>query len=134
MGATLTISHLLRSGDHIICSDGAYGGTSKFFESCLSQFNIKVTFVDATNPSNIETAFQSNTKLVWLETPTNPFQYMIDIAKVVQIVRRLSNETLIVVDNTSMTPYYQKPLKYGVDITMQSLSKYINGTHKLSFK
>ncbi|XP_076309166.1 cystathionine gamma-lyase-like isoform X2 [Tachypleus tridentatus] len=126
LSAVMSVTHLLNSGDHIICFDDVYGGTSSYFKTCAERMGIETSFVDARDPVNIDNAFQTNTKMVWLETPTNPTLKLADIAAVARIVRKHCG-ALLVVDNTLMSSYFQRPLDYGADISMQSLSKYMNG-------
>lgn len=129
MAATITTSYLLKAGDHIICSDDIYGGTHRYFSNCITQFGVEISFVDATNLENLENAIRSNTKMIWLETPTNPLMKIVDIEGVVRIRRRLAPEAIVVFDNTFMSPVFQKPLQFGVDIVTHSLTKYVNGNH-----
>ncbi|KAG6797436.1 cystathionine gamma-lyase 2 isoform X1 [Apis mellifera caucasica] len=125
LGATTVLISLLNAGDHIISGDDIYGGTNRFFKNCLK--NISVTFVDMIDINNIITNIQPNTKMIWLETPTNPLLKVIDIEAVTQAVKQVNSEILVVVDNTFLTCYYQKPLKLGADIVIYSLTKYMNG-------
>lgn len=125
LGATTVLISLLNAGDHIISGDDIYGGTNRFFKNCLK--NISVTFVDMIDINNIITNIQPNTKMIWLETPTNPLLKVIDIEAVTQAVKQINSEILVIVDNTFLTCYYQKPLKLGADIVIYSLTKYMNG-------
>ncbi|XP_043803815.1 putative cystathionine gamma-lyase 2 [Apis laboriosa] len=125
LGATTVLISLLNAGDHIISGDDIYGGTNRFFKNCLK--NISVTFVDMIDINNIITNIQPNTKMIWLETPTNPLLKVIDIEAVTQAVKQVNSEILVIVDNTFLTCYYQKPLKLGADIVIYSLTKYMNG-------
>ncbi|PBC32135.1 putative cystathionine gamma-lyase 2 isoform X1 [Apis cerana] len=125
LGATTVLISLLNAGDHIISGDDIYGGTNRFFKNCLK--NISVTFVDMIDINNIITNIQPNTKMIWLETPTNPLLKVIDIEAVTRAVKQINSEILVIVDNTFLTCYYQKPLKLGADIVIYSLTKYMNG-------
>ncbi|XP_046446163.1 cystathionine gamma-lyase-like isoform X2 [Daphnia pulex] len=126
LAASTTIVHLLSAGDHIVSMDDLYGGTNRYLRKVADRMNIKTTFVDATNPENVEKAIQENTKLVWVETPTNPTLKLVDIAAVAEIVHKREN-ILLVVDNTFLSSYFQRPLELGADIVMHSLTKYMNG-------
>ncbi|XP_076352949.1 cystathionine gamma-lyase-like [Tachypleus tridentatus] len=126
LATTLSITHLLSSGDHVICFDDVYGGTNRYFRTCASKMGVEVSFVDATDPVNVKKAFRNNTKIVWMETPTNPTMKLVDIRAVSEIVREHPG-ALMVVDNTFMSSYFQRPLSLGADIVMHSLTKYMNG-------
>jgi len=127
LAATTTTLHLLKAGDHMVSHNDVYGGTNRYFRKVVSTQNIDVTFVDATNPDNVRNAIKPNTKIVWMETPTNPLMQIIDIAKVSKTVKDVSEDIILVVDNTFATPYFQRPLTLGADVVLHSLSKYING-------
>ncbi|MDP3274568.1 MAG: cystathionine gamma-synthase [Deltaproteobacteria bacterium] len=125
LGATTTILHLLRPGDHVVCGDDVYGGTFRILDKCFKPLGIDVSFVDFSDPSRLEAALQPNTKLVWLETPTNPTLKVFDIAALAAITRPKSIP--LVVDNTFATPVIQRPLALGADIVLHSVTKYLNG-------
>ncbi|XP_012257893.1 cystathionine gamma-lyase [Athalia rosae] len=127
LGATTAITSLLENGDHIICGDDVYGGTNRFFQKCASKQGIKVTFVDVTSVKSIEQALQPNTKIVWLETPTNPLLKLADIKAVSEMLKAKRPDIILTVDNTFLTCYFQRPLEYGADIVVYSLTKYMNG-------
>ncbi|XP_032672881.1 putative cystathionine gamma-lyase 2 [Odontomachus brunneus] len=128
LGALTTITGLLKSGDHLISGDDIYGGTNRYFRHHLSkQNNINVTFVDMVDPENVINALKPNTKMIWLETPTNPLLKIIDIKAIVNSVRSRRPNIIIIVDNTFLTCYFQKPLDLGADIVIYSLTKYMNG-------
>ncbi|XP_046423075.1 cystathionine gamma-lyase [Neodiprion fabricii] len=127
LGATTAITSLLQVGDHIVCGDDVYGGTNRFFQKCASRQGIKVTFVDATNVKSVEQALLPSTKMVWLETPTNPLLKLADIESVSKMLKDKRPEILLTVDNTFLTCYFQRPLEYGADIVVYSLTKYMNG-------
>lgn len=127
LGAQTNITHLLKAGDHVICFDDVYGGTNRYFRLCAANFGIEITFVDARDVASVQGAIQSNTKLLWMETPTNPMMKLIDIKAISDITRKYAPQAILVVDNTFMSPCYQSPLKLGADIVMHSVSKYING-------
>jgi cystathionine gamma-lyase len=119
------IVHLLQSGDHVVCCDDVYGGTFRLFDKVYRRLGIQFSFVDFTNLSAIEAAIQPNTRLIWIETPTNPMLKIIDIEAVCAIAQ--THKIVSVVDNTFMSPYFQKPLDLGAEIVMHSVTKYMNG-------
>lgn len=128
LGAMTTTSYLLESGQHVLCCDDVYGGTNRFFTHCLSRMGINTTFIDGITVQNwIDGFLPGKTKLVWIETPTNPTMKIIDVENVVAKVKELDSECVVVVDNTFMTPIFQSPLKMGADIVLHSCTKYING-------
>lgn len=121
--------HLFKAGDHIILSDDLYGGTYRLFEETYKDFGISVTFVDTTDTKNILDTIESNTKAVFIETPSNPMMKVTDIRAVADITK--SKGLLLIVDNTFLTPYYQKPLELGADLVIHSGTKFIGGHHDL---
>lgn len=123
--ATTTILHLLKQGDHVIAGDDMYGGTFRLFDKVLRHDGFEFSFVDLTRPENFEKAVKSNTKLVWLETPTNPTLKLVDIRKISSMAK--SRGILVVVDNTFMSPFFQRPIELGADIVVHSATKYIGG-------
>jgi cystathionine gamma-lyase len=123
-GATLLLS-LLQSGDHIVASDDLYGGTRRLFEDVLANFGLEFTYVDAREPENVENAVEERTKLLWLETPTNPLLRLCDIEAIAKIGKK--RNVVTVVDNTFMSPYFQNPLALGADIVVHSSTKYLGG-------
>lgn len=123
---TATILAMLQPGDHVIAIDDVYGGTNRFFRRIASiSSKIIFDFVDFNKEGELERAITPKTKLVWLETPTNPSLKIVDIAKTAKVTK--AKNLLLVVDNTFMSPYFQRPLSLGADITVHSVSKYING-------
>ncbi|XP_064575607.1 cystathionine gamma-lyase-like [Zonotrichia leucophrys gambelii] len=126
LAALLNICHLLKSGDSVICMDDVYGGTNRYFQEVASENNLKVTFVDCTKPKCLEAAITPETKLVWLESPTNPTLKVIDIKACAEVAHRHPG-VLVAVDNSFMSPYFQRPLALGADICMSSATKYMNG-------
>ena len=123
--ATTTIMHLLKSGDHVICCDDVYGGTFRLLDKVIRNNGIEPTFIDLSESNNLKKAITPKTKMVWMESPTNPLLKLCDLEKCAKICKE--NKILSVVDNTFMTPFFQKPLNFGVDIVVHSTTKYING-------
>ena len=116
---------LVKAGEHVIVSDNTYGGTSRLFTKILANYNIEFDFVDTSDPLNVEAAIKQNTKMVFLETPTNPVMIVTDLQAVSDIAHRVGAR--VVCDNTFMSPYLQRPLEFGVDIVVHSTTKYLNG-------
>ena len=125
MAAETAILSLLSAGDHLVACDDLYGGSYRIFERVMRRYNVETTYVPAGNIAAYEQAIRPNTKLIWLETPTNPLLRLIDIQAVAEIAHR--HNILVVVDNTFASPYFQQPLKLGADIVVHSTTKYING-------
>lgn len=123
--AMTTLFHTLRPGDHVVACDDVYGGTFRILDKVMKPFGIDTTWVDMTNLSAVEKAMRPNTKLVWIETPTNPMLKLVDIPAVVAIGKK--GGALVGVDNTFATPVVQQPLKLGADLVVHSTTKYING-------
>jgi cystathionine gamma-lyase len=122
---TATIVNSLESGSHLISVNDVYGGTYRYFTKVAANINIETSFVNLSDPANIESHFKPNTKLVWLETPTNPTLRIIDIKAIAE--RAHAHGAILVVDNTFMSPYFQNPIALGADIVVHSVTKYING-------
>lgn len=125
LAAQQTILSLLNAGDHIVSCDDLYGGSYRLFERVMSRYNVQTSYVTASNIAEYEQAMRPNTRMIWLETPTNPLLRLVDIPAVAEIAHR--HNALLVVDNTFSTPYFQQPLKLGADIVTHSTTKYING-------
>lgn len=123
--ATTTILHLFKQGDHIIAGDDMYGGTFRLFDKVLRHNGLQFSFVDLTRPENFENALTPSTKMVWLETPTNPTLKLVDIEAISKIAKK--KNVMVVVDNTFMSPFFQHPLELGADIVVHSATKYIGG-------
>ncbi len=123
--AITTIVHLLSEGDHIVAGDDMYGGTWRLFEQVFTRSGIDISYADLSDPDALEAALESNTRLVWIETPTNPLMKLMDIQTLAAIAHDAG--AWLAVDNTFMSPYFQRPLEYGADIVMHSSTKYING-------
>ena len=116
---------LVKAGEHVIVSDNTYGGTARLFTKILANYNVEFDFVDTSDPLNVEAAIKENTKMVFLETPTNPVMIVTDLQAVSDIAHRVGAR--VVCDNTFMSPYLQRPLEFGVDIVVHSTTKYLNG-------
>ncbi|MFP8891631.1 cystathionine gamma-synthase [Natrialbaceae archaeon A-CW2] len=125
MGAINTVCNLLESGDHVVTGNDVYGGTHRIFTQVYDQYEIEFTFVDMTDLEAIEAAFQDNTELLWLETPTNPLMSVVDIEGAAAIADE--HDAISVIDNTFATPYLQRPLELGADVVSHSLTKYLGG-------
>ena len=127
MAAETTLSlTLLKAGDHILAFDDLYGGTRRLFNRILQQsFKVEASYVDARDLEKVEESIRENTRLIWLESPTNPLMRLCDIEAISQIAKKFS--ILVVVDNTFMSPYFQKPLLLGAPIVVHSTTKYLNG-------
>ncbi len=129
MGAITTILFLLHSGDHVVACDDVYGGTFRLFRRVLENYGLEFTFVDMTDLDATARAIRPNTRMLWLETPTNPLLKVIDIAAIAQVRDGARNNAKpwVVVDNTFASPYLQQPLAWGADIVMHSTTKYLGG-------
>lgn len=125
MAAIDAVLKLLKSGDEVISTEDLYGGSYRLFTQIFESFGIKFKFVSMNDMNNIEAAITNNTKLIWVETPTNPMMNIIDIAAVSEIAKK--HNVLLAVDNTFATPYLQRPLDLGADIVMHSITKYLGG-------
>ena len=125
LAASDMLMHLLDAGDHVVCSDDVYGGTFRLFDKVFKRAGLSFSFVDLTDPKNLEKAITPKTKAVWVETPTNPMLKLIDLAAIAEIARR--KNLLSICDNTFMTPYFQRPLDHGFDVVTHSTTKYLNG-------
>lgn len=125
LAATSTIIQTLKPGDHVVCCDDVYGGTFRIFDKVFRPLGIHFTFVDLSNLKKTESAFRPETKLLWMESPTNPMLKILDI----QALTKLSHSkgAKAIVDNTFMSPYFQKPLDLGADLVVHSVTKYMNG-------
>ena len=127
LAATDTVLRLLEAGDHVLAGNDVYGGTFRLFDKVLRRFQLDFTFTDTTDPESLADALTPSTRLVWLETPTNPFLRITDIRAVAEMVHAHPNRPLLVVDNTFATPYLQRPLELGADIVVHSMTKYLGG-------
>ena len=125
MAATATVMHLFEAGSHIITSHDIYGGTFRLFADVLTARGLRFSFVDMSDPAEVSAAISPNTRGVWIETPSNPLLKLIDIAEIAQIARKHSLTSIV--DNTFMSPYFQRPFEFGVDVIVHSTTKYLNG-------
>jgi len=123
--AATTLLHTLRPGDHVVCGDDVYGGTYRLFEKVLRPLGIEASFVDLRDPAHLEGALTGRTRMVWLETPTNPLLRLVDIRAAADLLR--PREIPLVVDNTFASPALQRPLALGATVVLHSTTKYING-------
>src|ERR1700716_79008 len=125
MAAIDATLRLVKAGEHVVVSDNTYGGTARLFTKILANYNVEFDFVDTSDALNVETAIKQNTKMVFVETPTNPVMIVTDLREVSEIAHRAGAR--VVCDNTFMSPYLQRPLEFGVDIVVHSTTKYLNG-------
>lgn len=125
MGATDAVAKLLKPGDEVITGNDLYGGTYRMFTKVYEPMGIKFHFIDLLDPKNIEKYINNNTKLLWIETPTNPTMQIVDIVACSKIAK--ANNLILAVDNTFASPYLQNPLDLGADIVMHSVTKYLGG-------
>ena len=129
MSAVDSCMRLLKAGDHVICSDDVYGGVSRYFNQILVNYDLHFSYVDSSNSANIENAIQTNTKLIWIETPTNPLLKITDLEAVGNIAKK--HNILFGVDSTFATPVFLRPLEFGADLVMHSTTKYLSGHNQL---
>jgi cystathionine gamma-lyase/cystathionine beta-lyase/cystathionine gamma-lyase/homocysteine desulfhydrase len=125
MAAIHAIVSMLRAGDHVVCGNDLYGGTPRLFNQVMSGLGLQFAYVDTTDAENVERALRKNTRMVYVETPTNPLMRISDLAAIAAICRR--RKVLLVVDNTFMSPYFQQPLALGADMVVHSTTKFLNG-------
>ena len=125
LAATQNIAYLLRPGDHVLLSNDTYGGTFRLFDKVLRHYGIEMTLADLSNLDEARGTLQDTTKMVWVETPTNPYLRIVDIAGWAEVLK--NRDTRLVVDNTFASPYLQQPLSLGADLVLHSTTKYIGG-------
>jgi cystathionine beta-lyase/cystathionine gamma-synthase len=125
MAAINAICTMYKSGDHVVCGNDLYGGVPRLFNQVLTNFGMEFTYVDTSEPGNVDRAIRKNTRMVYVETPTNPLMSLSDIEAISQICRRKKAE--LVVDNTFMSPYFQQPITLGADMVVHSTTKFLNG-------
>jgi cystathionine gamma-lyase/cystathionine beta-lyase/cystathionine gamma-lyase/homocysteine desulfhydrase len=125
MAAINAITTMYKSGDHVVCGNNLYGGTPRLFNQILTGYGLKFTYVDTSDVKNVARALRKNTRMVYVETPTNPLMALSDIQAISGVCRRAKAE--FVVDNTFMSPYFQQPLALGADMVVHSTTKFLNG-------
>ena len=125
MAAEATVMHLLKAGDHVISGDDVYGGTYRLFQNVMRDFGLEFTFLRMDNRERIERAIRPDTRMLWLETPSNPLLNIVDVEMAVDIAKK--HNLMTVIDNTFATPYFLRPFDYGVDLVVHSTTKYLNG-------
>ena len=129
MGCLDSIMKLCRAGDHVVCGENVYGGTFRLFDKLLRHLGIEFTYVDARDPERIADAMRPETRMVHVETPTNPLMRLTDLRAAAEVAHAGGRDgrALLVVDNTFATPYFQRPLDFGADVVWHSSTKYLNG-------
>lgn len=127
MAATDTLLRLIKPGEHVLASNDVYGGTFRLFERVLRDYGLQFSYVDITDPDQVENSLRPETRLVWLETPTNPLLKIADIAEICRRAKIYSPQIMIAVDNTFASPYLQQPLALGADFVVHSTTKYLGG-------
>jgi cystathionine beta-lyase/cystathionine gamma-synthase len=125
MAAIHAIVTMLKSGDHVVCGNDLYGGTPRLFNQVMVGFGLEFSYIDSSDAEKVERALRKNTRMVYVETPTNPLMRLCDLAAISQICRR--KKVSLVVDNTFMSPYFQQPLALGADMVVHSTTKFLNG-------
>jgi cystathionine gamma-lyase/cystathionine beta-lyase/cystathionine gamma-lyase/homocysteine desulfhydrase len=125
MAAIHAICAMYKSGDHVVCGHNLYGGVPRLFDQVLSGYGFEFTYVDTSNPENVEPAIRPRTRMVYVETPTNPLMALSDISRIGEICRRKKVE--LAVDNTFMSPFFQQPIGLGADMVVHSTTKFLNG-------
>tara|TARA_B100000945_G_scaffold74440_2_gene57157 strand:+ start:1110 stop:2246 length:1137 start_codon:yes stop_codon:yes gene_type:complete len=129
MAAVDSVMKLLESGDHVVCSDDVYGGVSRHFNNLMVNYKINFSYVNSSNPREVEDAITKKTKLIWIETPTNPLLKVTDLDAISKIAKK--HNILYGVDSTFSTPALLRPLEFGADITMHSTTKYLSGHNQI---
>ncbi len=125
LAASDTLMHMLEAGDHVVCSDDVYGGTFRIFDKVFKRHGITFSWVDMSDLANVEKAITPKTKMMWVESPTNPMLKLVDLARAAELAKK--HKLISVCDNTFMTPYFQRPLDFGFDVVTHSTTKYLNG-------
>jgi cystathionine gamma-lyase/cystathionine beta-lyase/cystathionine gamma-lyase/homocysteine desulfhydrase len=125
MAAIHAIVTMLKSGDHVVCGNDLYGGTPRLFNQVMADFGLEFSYIDTSEAGNVERAIRKNTRMVYVETPTNPLMRLSDLTAISAICRR--RKVALVVDNTFMSPYFQQPLTLGADMVVHSTTKFLNG-------
>ena len=125
LSAITSVIQLLSSGDHVILTDNVYGGTFRLLDTIMNRYDIQHSWIDTSNADNVVDAIKENTKLIFIESPTNPMMTLSDINKICEIAHK--ENILVAVDNTFMSPYFQRPIEIGADLVVHSTTKYLNG-------
>lgn len=125
MSAIMAVMFYLKPGDHVVTGDDIYGGTYRLFKHVLSHWGIEFSFIRMRDPENVRKAITPKTKMVWIETPSNPLLNIVDLEAVIKIAKE--HNLMTAVDNTFLSPYFQRPLEFGADIVVHSTTKYLNG-------
>jgi len=123
----VNITQLLQTGDHILTDVQLYCGIDRYFRKCATKFALTISYVDFCDLNQVREETLPNTRLVWLESPTNPLLKVTDIRAVCDVIRQINPNVIVAIDNTFMGPYFQRPLEFGVDLVMTSITKYVNG-------
>jgi len=129
MASVDSVMKLLSAGDHVVCSDDVYGGVSRHFNRVLTRYGMTFTFVDSSDPAAVRDAIRPETKMLWIETPTNPLLKVTDMAAMGEIAKE--NDILLGVDSTFATPVFLRPLEFGADIVLHSTTKYLSGHNQI---
>ncbi|HXH17541.1 MAG TPA: PLP-dependent aspartate aminotransferase family protein [Chitinophagales bacterium] len=129
MSAVDAVLKFFNPGDHIVCSDDVYGGVSRLYNMVLARYGLEFTYVDTSYPDKVEKAIRKNTKMIWVETPTNPLLKVTDLAAISGIAKK--KKILFGIDNTFATPYLLRPMEYGADIVVHSTTKYLSGHNQI---
>jgi cystathionine gamma-lyase/cystathionine beta-lyase/cystathionine gamma-lyase/homocysteine desulfhydrase len=126
MAATTAVTQcFLKQGDHMICGHNVYGGVPRLFDQVIAKYGVEFSYVDTSDPDAVKKAMRWNTRLIWIETPTNPLMVLSDIREIARIAH--AGKAELVVDNTFMSPYFQRPIEFGADMVMHSTTKFLNG-------
>lgn len=129
MSAVDAVLKFFNPGDHIVCSDDVYGGVSRLYNQVLSRYGLEFTYVDTSFPERVEKAIQKNTRMIWVETPTNPLLKVTDLKAICKLAKK--KKILVGVDNTFATPYLLRPFEFGADIVVHSTTKYLSGHNQI---
>jgi len=127
MAAVAGVASLLGSGDHVVATRDIYGGTHRLFTEILTRYGIQTTFADVTDDASLRAAIRPNTRLLWIETPSNPLLRLTDIARAARVAKEANPTIAVAADNTFASPYFQRPLAHGADLVMHSTTKYLCG-------
>ncbi len=125
MAAIHAVVCMLKAGDHVVCGNDLYGGTPRLFNQVMTEFGLEFSYIDTSEAENVERAIRKSTRMVYVETPTNPMMRLSDLAAITAVCRR--KKVALVVDNTFMSPYFQQPLALGADMVVHSTTKFLNG-------